>query len=332
MSGSNGASSNGASGSGATGKGAQKAAVEVAAWAKINLSLLVGPRRADGYHEVFSLMLPVSLADTLRAEAIEEGLQVECAVCEDEDNLACRAVRALEARIVRPLPVKLVIGKRIPYGAGLGGGSSDAAAALRAVDDLYDLDTPAKLLYEVAGEIGSDVPFFLWPGAQLSMGRGTVLAEAELPGPLHLVVAAPRASVSTPAAYGWWDERGAPALQAFAARTARITAAVRAAKSVRNVAALVHNDLEPCVVERHPVVGAVIGRLKESGALAAAMSGSGSAVFGLFAGDKPAAAAARDLLRWSVSAGGDAAGLRAFRVTDLQARGPNAPPPSRSPR
>jgi 4-diphosphocytidyl-2-C-methyl-D-erythritol kinase len=276
-------------------------------------------------------MLPISLVDSIRAEVIEQGIEVDCAVSAGADNLACRAVRALEARLERTLPVRLTIAKRIPYGAGLGGGSSDAAAALRAVDELYGLDTPAKVLYEVAGEIGSDVPFFLWPGAQLSMGRGTVLAEAELPSPLHLVVVAPPVSVSTPKAYGWWDEREAPDLKAFAARTARLTTAVRAARTVRAVAALVHNDLEPYVVGRHPVVGAIVERLTESGALAAAMSGSGSAAFGLFAGDQPAAAAARDLTVWAASAGGDAAGLRAIHVTDLQAEEGKTPPAPRPP-
>ena len=292
--------------------------VEVTSWAKVNLSLLVGPRRADGYHEIFSLMLPVSLADTVKAEALDEGLEIECEVCGDESNLACRAVRALEARLGTTLPVRLTIVKRVPAGAGLGGGSSNAAAALRAVDALYGLDTPAGVLYEVAGGIGSDVPFFLWPGAQLAMGRGTVLSEAALPSPLHLVVAVPQAPVSTPRAYAWWDGREAPELLAFAARTARLTAAARAARSPRDVAALVHNDLQPYVVDRHPVVGAVVSRLTAAGALAAAMSGSGSAVFGLFAGAQQAAVAFRELLGGSPDQD-EMSGLRVFNVTDLQA-------------
>ena len=187
------------------------AVVEVAAPAKINLALLVGPVRSDGFHEIFSPMLPVTLADlvTARPAPAGAGLAVECAVAPGEDNLAARAVRELERRLERTFDVRLSVVKRVPVAAGLGGGSSDAAAALTAVDRLFDLDLPTRLLYEVAAAVGSDVPFFLWPGPQLSMGRGTVLKEIELPEPLHVVIALPGLALATADVYRWFAARSA---------------------------------------------------------------------------------------------------------------------------
>jgi len=316
----------------AAGAGAPPKRLEIVAPAKLNLALLVGPRRRDGYHEVFSLMLPVSLADIVTAEGADEGVSVLCDVCPGEDNLAAQAVRALEEAAGRSLPLRLSIEKRIPHGAGLGGGSSDAAAALRAADRLYDLHTPTSVLYRVAAGLGADVPFFLWPGVQIAMGRGTALSPLELPGPLDLVVAAPELVLPTADVYGWRDAETVVGLPEFAARAARLRAQLQAMRRPADLAGLIENDLQPHVVARHPVVGELIGRLREHGALAAAMSGSGSSVFGLFAGSDAAADAAAALRAWAAelpsgagrgSAGRDAAadgrpGLRVFQVGDLQ--------------
>ena len=188
---------------------AADAVVEVAAPAKINLSLLVGPVRSDGYHEIFSPMLPVTLADlvTARPAPPGAGLAVECEVAPGDDNLAARAVHELERRLERTFDVRLSILKRVPAAAGLGGGSSDAAAALTAVERLFGLELPVRLRYEVAGAVGSDVPFFLWPGPQLAMGRGTVLKDIALPEPLHAVIALPGLALATADVYRWFGER-----------------------------------------------------------------------------------------------------------------------------
>lgn len=311
--------------------------LEIVAPAKLNLALLVGPRRRDGYHEVFSLMLPVSLADVVTAERVSEGVSVLCDVCPGEGNLAARAVRALEEAAGRSLPLRLTIEKRIPHGAGLGGGSSDAAAALRAADRLYDLRTPTAVLYRAAAGVGADVPFFLWPGPQIAMGRGTALSPLDLPGPLDLVVAAPELVLPTADVYGWRDAETVVGLPEFAARTARLRSQLQAMRRPADLAGLIENDLQPHVVARHPVVGDLIASLREQGALAAAMSGSGSSVFGLFDGSDAAADAAAALRAWSTTASGgaglggpgrggagrDAAadgrpGLRVFQVGDLQ--------------
>jgi len=288
--------------------------VEVVAPAKLNLALLVGPRRRDGYHEVCSLMVPVTLADVVRAEpSPSDDLIVECEVCPGERNLAARAVRELERVVGQPLPALLRIDKRVPHAAGLGGGSADAAAALVALERLYDLRLPGRTRYEVAAAVGSDVPFFLWCGPQLAMGRGTVLSETVLPGPLHFVIVAPEIEVSTAEVYRWWDGDEVVGLRAFAERTQVLVAAARAARRPPDLAPLVANDLEPCVVARWPEVGQIRDTLMEAGALAAAMSGSGAAVFGLFADAEGAEAARlRILARLEIAPG------RAFTVSELQ--------------
>lgn len=311
----------------AAGAGALPERLEIVAPAKLNLALLVGPRRRDGYHEVFSLMLPVSLADIVTAERAGEGVSVLCDVCPGDDNLAARAVRALEEAAGRSLPLRLSVAKRVPHGAGLGGGSSDAAAALRAADRLYDLRTPTSVLYRVAAGIGADVPFFLWPGPQIAMGRGTALSPIELPGPLDLVVAVPDLVLPTADVYGWRDAETVVGLSEFAARTARLRSRLQAVRRPADLAASFENDLQRHVVARHPVVGRLIECLREQGALAAAMSGSGSSVFGLFDGPDGAAEAAAALRAWAAEAAGetkgcgvadDRPGLRVFQVGDLQ--------------
>jgi len=292
------------------------ARVEVAAPAKVNLALLIGPQRRDGYHEVFSLMVPVTLGDLVVAEApLADELVVDCAVCPGDQNLAARAVRELEAQMGYPLPVRLTIHKRVPHAAGLGGGSSDAAAALLAVERLYGMALSPRLLHQVASAVGSDVPFFLWHGPQLAMGRGSVLKAVDLPEPLHFVIAVPAVELPTREVYGWRDADVTVGLPEFAARTGSLVSALQAATAPADLAALVSNDLESHVVARRPEIAAAKAAMLQAGALAAAMSGSGAAVFGLFDGQERAEAARSALI--------SRAGLppaRVFTATDLQPR------------
>ena len=301
---------------------AADALVEVAAPAKINLALLVGPVRSDGFHEIFSAMLPVSLGDLVRARPAPTGagLALTCEIAPGEDNLAARAVRELERRLERTFDVRLEIVKRVPAAAGLGGGSSDAAAALTAVERLFGLELPVRLRYEVAGAVGSDVPFFLWPGPQLAMGRGTVLKDIVLPEPLHIALALPGLALSTADVYRWHGADAAPTespqaeRRAFVARTQKLLAALQGARRPRDLAPAVGNELEPPVVARHPQIGELVARLRAAGAFAAAMSGSGSSVFGLFASAARAQRACAAL-----------APTPAVYVTDLQPTGSEAP-------
>jgi 4-diphosphocytidyl-2-C-methyl-D-erythritol kinase len=287
------------------------ARVEVAAPAKLNLALLVGPVRPDGFHEIASLMVPVTLADLVIVEKTPgAGLDVVCDVAPGADNLAARMVRELEGRLDRSFEVRVTIEKRVPAGGGLGGGSSDAAATLVALERLFALDLSVKLRYDIATAIGSDVPFFLWPGPQLAMGRGQVLKDVELPA-MHLVIAVPDASLSTAAVYSWRDDDAEVTLKEFAPRARLLSGRAQSARTAKEVAALVANDLEPSVVAREPRVRELIERLREAGAMAAAMTGSGAAVFGLF-GSAARAQRAREAV----------APARAWYVTDLQ---PGAP-------
>jgi 4-diphosphocytidyl-2-C-methyl-D-erythritol kinase len=287
--------------------------VEVVAPAKVNLALLVGPLRPDGFHEIASLMLPISLADLVTVEKTPGvGLDVVCDVAPGADNLAARLVRELEQRLDRSFEVRVTIEKRVPHGGGLGGGSSDAAATLLALERLFGLELSPRRRYEAAAAVGSDVPFFLWPGPQLAMGRGQVLKVVRVPA-LRLVVAMPDVSLSTAAVYGWRDQDEEVTLKDFAPRVRLLSGKAQMAKTARDVAALVANDLEPSVVKRSEAVGDLIERLRSAGALAAAMTGSGAAVFGLFA-TEARALRAREAV----------APARAWYVTDLQPGAPKA--------
>ena len=290
------------------------AVAEVMAPAKLNLALLVGPLRPDGFHEVASLMAPVTLADRVVVEHTPgAGLDVVCDVAPGEQNLAAKLVRELEARLERTFEVRVTIEKHVPHGGGLGGGSSDAAATLIALERLFALELSPRLRHDVAAAVGSDVPFFLWPGPQLVMGRGQVLKEVPLPD-LHLVIAVPDHGLSTAAVYRWRDEDAQTTLKEFAPQARALSARVQAAQTVEDVAALMHNDLEASVTARRPAVAALRDRLSAEGALAAAMTGSGAAVFGLFANAEAASRAQAAL-----------APSRAWCVSDLQPAAPRRP-------
>jgi 4-diphosphocytidyl-2-C-methyl-D-erythritol kinase len=285
--------------------------VEVVAPGKLNLALLVGPVRPDGFHEIASLMVPVSLADRVLVEKTPgAGLDVVCDVAPGADNLAGRLVRELGQRLDRAFEVRVTIEKRVPHGGGLGGGSSDAAATLLALERLFGLELSPRLRYEAAAAVGSDVPFFLWPGAQLAMGRGQVLKQVHLPA-LRLVIAMPDAGLSTAAVYGWRDEDAQVGVKEFAPKARLLSSRLQAARTAGDVAALVGNDLEESVVKRREAVGELIERLRSAGALAAAMTGSGAAVFGIFA-TEARALKAREAV----------APARSWYVTDLQPEAP----------
>ena len=242
------------------------------------------------------------------------GLDVVCDVAPGADNLAAKLYPGAR-RAAGPL----VRGPRDHRGAcrrggGLGGGSSDAAATLLAVERLFSLELSQKVRYDVAAAVGSDVPFFLWPGPQLAMGRGQVLKDVALPA-LHLVVAMPDIGLSTAAVYRWRDEDAEGRSRSSRRGRGCCRARPKAAETVKDVAALVANDLEPSVVARKEKVGELLERLRSAGALTAAMTGSGAAVFGVFASEEKALAA-----RAAV------APARAWYVTDLQPGAPRRAP------
>jgi 4-diphosphocytidyl-2-C-methyl-D-erythritol kinase len=248
--------------------------------AKINLALVVGPRRTDGKHEVATVYQRVDLGDRIAVEPAPqttvEGFP--------EDTI----VRAALAALAAPHGWRVRIEKHIPLAAGLGGGSSDAATALR----LANAQLPSPLgpaeLHAVAAELGADVPFFLADGPQLGTGDGTELEPLELPQDFAVLLLLPHGTVkrSTADVYAQFDDRGGEA--GWEERVARLRVALAAVRRPRDLAALPGNDLT-----RSPLSEELLAH----GAFRADVSGAGSALYGLFHGRTDAARAARALKR-----------------------------------
>ncbi|WP_022836418.1 4-(cytidine 5'-diphospho)-2-C-methyl-D-erythritol kinase [Salisaeta longa] len=266
--------------------------MDIAAPAKINIGLHVLRKRPDGFHDLATVFHRIGWADRITAEPAE-ALTLTCsdpALPTDAENLCLQAAMALRDAFGVSHGARLHLDKRVPYGAGLGSGSSDAAATLRLLVRLWELDAPPAQLHALAARLGSDVPFFLLDApAAYATGRGEQLTPLHTAGggpfrlthPLAVVV--PPVHVSTPAAYGWVtpsdDDR--PDLPSL----------VRSNAPDRWRAAL-GNDFEAPVMDRHPAVGTARQLLYDSGAVYAALSGSGAAVWGVFADTDAAARAA----------------------------------------
>jgi 4-diphosphocytidyl-2-C-methyl-D-erythritol kinase len=260
----------------ATGSGNARR-LEVSAAAKVNLALEVLSRRPDGYHEIATVMQTVDLSDRLWLEDAE-ALEVKTSapgVPADERNLAHRAAAALRDAAGLTRGARITLDKRIPVAAGLGGGSTDAAATLVGLNRLWGLRWPAERLGEIAVSLGMDVPFFLRGGAAVGTGRGerlTPLGGAAL----ALVLVNPRFAVSTADMYG----RVTPAMYSDGARTRDAADALESRRAGR-VAASLYNGLEGAARAAYPQIGQMQAALLAAGALGAAMSGSGPTVFGV---------------------------------------------------
>lgn len=280
-------------------------AVTVRAPAKINLSLRVLGVRPDGYHELQTVYQSIALWDTLSFRAHGGPFRLSChraGAPADERNLVWRAAAALWAALERPgalCGVSASIRKRIPAAAGLGGGSADAAATLFALQSLWRASLPDRRLRRLAALLGADVPFVLAGGTALGVGRGDIVRPLPDPPRRWIVLVSPPFGVPTAQAYRWFDDDTAPAAVARAEGAAAARRALRRA----DLASTVVNDLEPCVARRFPLIAEVAGRLRDSGATAAAMSGSGSTIFGLFEQAGRARLAARHLAgpRWTTT-------------------------------
>ena len=243
---------------------------------KIYFGLAILRCREDGFHDLETVMLPVSelydVVEVERAEQtsfVQEGLEVDCDM---ESNLCVKALRLMQ-RLYGVGEARIRLEKRVPFGAGLGGGSSDATAVILALNELYDLDLSEDKLVETAAMIGSDTAFFVRNTPQLCTGRGEVMTPIELPlQGRYLAIAKPQEGVSTKEAYVGVK----PAVPAV--RLA--DALMRPIEEWREV---VKNDFESHIFEAHPSIAELKAAMYEAGALYASMSGSGSAVFGLFA-------------------------------------------------
>ncbi len=260
--------------------------------AKINLGLRVLSRRPDGYHDIRTLMAGVDLWDTLTFEAGGRGVRLECdhpSIPTDQTNLVLRSALRLEERLGRRLPGVLIrLRKKIPAGRGLGGGSSDAAAALVGLNRLFGLGLTRHVLGGLLTEVGMDAPYFLYGGPALATGRGEQVFPLSSGLQLPLVLLIPKFEISTPEAY-----RGLPSEVVASPREEpdRLTRfLVRGPEALGGGTEFLPgaflNDLEKSAVLRtirFPDDITVMRHvLKDAGATEAAMSGSGSAVFGVF--------------------------------------------------
>jgi 4-diphosphocytidyl-2-C-methyl-D-erythritol kinase len=266
-------------------------AVAARAHAKINLDLRVLGTRVDGFHELRTVFQAVALHDTVTCLPREGPLAIECdtaGVPLDGGNLVWKAADVLWRSIRRsgpPSGVLIRLDKRIPLQAGLGGGSADAAATLLALVRLWRVPVRPAQLTDIAATLGADVPFFLSGGTALGLGRGDeVYPLADLPR--HwIVLVIPGFGVSSADAYQWYDEE----------RDLSRGASVREPQHVPGPwpsrAAQMINDLEAPIARHHPEIDQMKIALRRAGALAAAMSGSGSTVFGLFQRRKEAVSA-----------------------------------------
>jgi 4-diphosphocytidyl-2-C-methyl-D-erythritol kinase len=256
--------------------------VIVRAHAKINLDLRVLGPRPDGYHELRTVFQSIALHDVIECVPREGPFAIECTTAGvplDSSNLAWEAADALWRALRRPAPVRDVLirlQKNIPLQAGLGGGSADAAAALIGLARLWKTPVRPSQLTDVAATLGADVPFFLSGGTALGLGRGDEVYPLADLARHWIVLLVPGFGVSTADAYNWYDgERDLS--RGGSAREPQHVPGPWPSRAAQMI-----NDLEAPIARHHPEIDQMRTALRRAGALAAAMSGSGSAVFGLF--------------------------------------------------
>jgi 4-diphosphocytidyl-2-C-methyl-D-erythritol kinase len=265
------------------------ASVTLRAFAKINLSLRVSGVRPDGFHDVRTILQTIDLFDRVTCETLRGPFRIRCdmpGVPTGRMNLVWKGARLLweaAGRSGEPRNTVVTLQKNIPMKAGLGGGSSDAAAALQGLRRLWKLRVPDEQIHELAARLGSDVPFFFAGGTALGLGRGEEVYPLEDLPRYQVVLVIPPFGVATSDAYAWFDEREWTASVSYLPETwlGRITPLA--------------NDLEGPVTARHHVIDQLKQRFTDCGALMAAMSGSGSTVFGVFKSAMAARRAARAL-------------------------------------
>ena len=268
------------------------------AYAKLNLSLDVTGRREDGYHDMLMVMQTISVSDRIDLELTEEpGIQAECNfryVPTDGRNLAVRAaqvyLQAVAENQHETQGVSIRLEKHIPVGAGMAGGSADAAAVLRGMNRLFGSPLNRKELEALAGQVGSDVAFCVAGGTQLAKGRGEQLEDLPPLPPCWIVVCKPGFSISTPELFRKLDEvslRRHP-------DTAGMLAALRE-EDLRGISIRMYNVFEDVPDRRMRQTGEIKSVLLDHGALGAMMTGTGSAVFGIFSNTEAAERCAADL-------------------------------------
>jgi 4-diphosphocytidyl-2-C-methyl-D-erythritol kinase len=246
--------------------------------AKINLGLLITGKRPDGFHNIESIIYPVDLSDALEVVANTEGSETDVLTVTGnelpgraEDNLVIKAVDKLRETHSFPF-LKIHLHKKIPPGAGLGGGSSDAASILRLINRTYNLLPDPDVLKKIAGNIGSDCPFFIDSRPAFASGRGDVLRPlVSFLGGLHILLLNPGIQISTREAYADCEPQS-PLI--------RLPEVVT--RPIAEWKELIINDFEKTIFKKYPLIGSIKQALYNAGALYCSMSGSGSVVYGIF--------------------------------------------------
>lgn len=274
--------------------------VTLPSYAKVNLTLDVRERLPNGYHLVQTVMQEISLADEVTVRhSDEEGIRIECpegTAPEDSSNLAWGAAERFYGQLGVSACVHITLRKRIPVQAGLGGGSSNAATVLRALNILHGYPLSPEQLRSLAHSLGSDVPFFLQGGTALVEGLGEVITPLPIPASYPLVVAVPPVGISTAWAYEQIDrERALLGLEELP--PPRTPAMVNALRSGANWLPLLHNDFEAVVLPANERIQQIKANMVLSGALAALLCGSGAGVMGVYADEATAHRAMHRLRR-----------------------------------
>lgn len=255
-------------------------AVRVVAPAKINLTLWVGPRRDDGYHPLESIIAQISLVDRLTVKNAPKGLELTCSqaglAC-DETNIVVQAAQMLAKRANHPANLRIYLEKSIPIGAGLGGGSSDAAACLLALNNLWTLGYNNQELAQIGAQLGSDVPLFLHSPISIMRGRGELVESAGFNWPFWALVVAPDEQISTAQVYHKFDE-----LLTKAGDADRIDLQRLGLCAPEEAGSVMFNMLTEAALAMLPRLAQLQEQLRQAGAKTVRISGSGSALVCLF--------------------------------------------------
>ena len=259
--------------------------------AKVNLHLEVLGKRPDGYHEIQTLLHRVGLYDQIEIHEGGEGIRLFTEgepIPQGMENLAWKAAHAFFQTVGIQGKVEIRIRKRIPVGAGLGGGSSDAAAMLVALNDLLRAGLDEKSLMALGAGLGADVPFFIFERSALARGKGEILTPVKFPAPLWFLMLVPPYQISTAWSYEAFDhlaggkKEGTPIRDSY--------------PELMDLLPVLKNDLELPAFTRYPELGRIKEELLRKGARGALMSGSGSVVFGLFAASEEAKRTEQNLM------------------------------------
>ena len=249
--------------------------------AKVNLGLHVHGKREDGFHELETIFQMVSLFDDVELELLSSGIKLECdmpGIPTDDTNLVCKAALLLRKSYqVEGKGVSIRLKKKIPFGAGLGGGSGNAAGVLMGLNRLWDLNIEREKLFTLAAELGSDVPFFLTSPCALGKGRGERLKVLEPCSKFQVLLVFPGFPIAT----SWVYQN----LRLKLTKRPNNISILRKNLSLSDITSLgsqLYNDLESVVIQKFPEVKVVKDELWAWGALGVLLSGSGSAVFGIF--------------------------------------------------